>query len=137
MDRRLTGTEAALSTQELYVTAPQAPGWDVAMIGHARFSWEYDEGRERLLALYQKGKDKQWDATRRIDWDLDVDPSNVLGTPDQSMAIYGTKYWDKLGPENIRELRRPPPGRRPRGTAPATPECRALAAIRSGSRTPR
>jgi len=105
MDRRLTGTEAALSTQELYVTAPQAPGWDVAMIGHARFSWEYDEGRERLLALYQKGKDKQWDATRRIDWDLDVDPSNVLGTPDQSMAIYGTKYWDKLGPENIRELR--------------------------------
>jgi len=99
-------TEAALSTQELYVTAPQAPGWDVAMIGNTRFSWEYDEGRERLLALYQKGKDKQWDAARRIDWDLEVDPGNVLGTPDQSMAIYGTKYWDKLGPENIRELRR-------------------------------
>jgi P-aminobenzoate N-oxygenase AurF len=105
----MTGTgraEAALSTHELYVTAPEPPGWDVAMVGNARFSWEYDEGRERLLALYQKGKDKQWDATRRIDWDLEVDPGNVLGTPDQSMAIYGTRYWDKLGPENIRELRR-------------------------------
>ena len=102
----MTSTEAALSSQELYVTAPEPPSWDVAMVGNARFSWEYDDGRERLLALYQKGKDKQWDATRRIDWDLEVDPGNVLGTPDQSMAIYGTKYWDKLGPENIKELRR-------------------------------
>jgi len=76
------------------------------MAGHARFSWEYDDGRDRLLALYQKGKDKQWDAVRRIDWDLEVDPGNVLGVPDESMAIYGTTYWDKFSPENIREVRR-------------------------------
>jgi hypothetical protein len=95
-----------MSTHELYVTPPELPGWDVEMVGRARFSWEYDDGRDRLLALYQKGKDKQWDAARRIDWDLEVDPRNVLGTPDQSMAIYGTSHWDKLGPENIRELRR-------------------------------
>jgi P-aminobenzoate N-oxygenase AurF len=94
-----------LSTHELYTLPPDQPGWDVPMVGEARFSWEYDDGRDRLLALYQKGKDKQWDAARRIDWDLEVDPGNVLGTPDQSMAIYGTKYWDQLGPENIRELR--------------------------------
>jgi hypothetical protein len=95
-----------MSTHELYVTPPERADWDVAMVGSARFSWEYDDGRDRLLALYQKGKDKQWDAVRRIDWDLPVDPGNVLGTPDQSMAIYGTKHWDKLGPENIRQLRR-------------------------------
>jgi hypothetical protein len=95
-----------LSTRELYTVPPEQAGWDVPMVGDARFSWEYDDGRDRLLALYQKGKDKQWDAARRIDWDLEVDPGNVLGTPDQSMAIYGTKYWDQLGPENIRELRR-------------------------------
>jgi hypothetical protein len=94
-----------LSTRELYTVPPEQAGWDVPMVGDARFSWEYDDGRDRLLALYQKGKDKQWDAVRRIDWDLEVDPGNVLGTPDQSMAIYGTKYWDQLGPENIRELR--------------------------------
>ncbi len=76
------------------------------MAGSSRFTWEYDEGRARLLALYAKGKDKQWDATRRIDWDLEVDPHDVLGAPDQALAIYGTKYWDMLGPENIKELRR-------------------------------
>jgi hypothetical protein len=95
-----------MSTHDLYTTPPPEPGWQVPMAGESRFTWEYDEGRERLLALYQKGKDKQWDAVRRIDWDLDVDPCNVLGLPDETMAIYGTKYWDKLGPENIRELRR-------------------------------
>jgi hypothetical protein len=76
------------------------------MAGNSRFTWEYDENRERLLALYQKGKDKQWDAVRRIDWDLEVDPYDVLGLPDSSMAIYGTKWWDKLGPDNRAELRR-------------------------------
>ncbi len=39
----------------------------------------------RLLDLYQRGKDKQWDATKRIDWDLPVDPANVMGTPDEFM----------------------------------------------------
>ncbi len=95
-----------MSTQELYTTAPDQPGWEVPMAGSSRFTWEYDEGRARLLALYAKGKDKQWDATRRIDWDLEVDPHDVLGAPDQALAIYGTKYWDMLGPENIKELRR-------------------------------
>jgi P-aminobenzoate N-oxygenase AurF len=95
-----------MSTRDLYTDAPQEPGWAVPMAGHSRFTWEYDEGRERLLALYQKGKDKQWDAVRRIDWGLEVDPFDVLGLPDSSMAIYGTKYWDKLGPANRADLRR-------------------------------
>src|SRR5260370_14620785 len=76
------------------------------MAGSSRFTWEYDEGHARLLALYQKGKDKQWDAVRRIDWDLEVDPHNVLGTPDEAMVIYGTKYRDMLGPANRAEVRR-------------------------------
>jgi P-aminobenzoate N-oxygenase AurF len=95
-----------LSTRELYTTPPGQSGWDVPMTGTASFTWEYDDGRDRLLALYQKGKDKQWDAVRRIDWGLEVDPYDVLGVPDESMAVYGTKYWDQLGPQNIKELRR-------------------------------
>jgi hypothetical protein len=94
-----------MATQDLYTTAPGEPGWNVEMAGSARFTWEYDDGRDKLLALYAKGKDKQWDAAKRIDWDLEVDPYDALGTPDQAMAIYGTKYWDKLGPQNIREMR--------------------------------
>src|ERR1700733_10862708 len=95
-----------MPTRDLYTSAPAESGWQVPMAGESRFNWEYDENRERLLALYQKGKDKQWDAVRRIDWGLEVDPHDVLGLPDNTMAIYGTKWWDKLGPANIAELRR-------------------------------
>ena len=80
-------------------------GWANPMAGDTRFSWEYDGGREKLLALYQKGKDKQWDGLRRIDWDLDVDPFDVLGTPDDQLSIYGSRQWDKLGPRDRQELK--------------------------------
>ena len=54
-----------MSTYDHY-TKPVAPGtWDVPAAGHTRFSWEYDDGRDRLLSLYQRGKDKQWDAAKR------------------------------------------------------------------------
>ncbi|WP_256641665.1 ferritin-like domain-containing protein [Streptomyces murinus] len=95
-----------MSTHDLYVDRPGEPTWQVPASGAARFSWEYDDGRERLLALYQKGKDKQWDATRRIDWDLEVDPHDVLGTPDEATALYGTPYWDRMSERERGELRR-------------------------------
>jgi hypothetical protein len=95
-----------MNTHELYVTPPDEPGWQVPLAGDTRFSWEYDEGRDRLLSLYQKGKDKQWDSVKRIDWEIDVNPYDALGLPNQAMAIYGTPYWDKMSEQNIKELRR-------------------------------
>jgi para-aminobenzoate N-oxygenase AurF len=94
-----------MSTRDLYVT-PIDQDWNVATAGAARFSWEYDDGRDRLLALYQKGKDKQWDSTKRIDWDIEVDPYNVLGVPDESLAIYGSKYWNMMSEDERKDLRR-------------------------------
>ncbi|MGH3311541.1 MAG: ferritin-like domain-containing protein, partial [Streptomyces sp.] len=94
-----------MSTHDLYVQGPGSPGWEVPASGAARFSWDYDDGRDRLLALYQKGKDKQWDSQRRIDWDLEVDPKDPLGTPDEAMSIYGTSYWDKMNAAERGELR--------------------------------
>ncbi|MFJ2953184.1 ferritin-like domain-containing protein [Streptomyces sp. NPDC087270] len=85
-----------MSTEGLYTQPPKEWTWQVPAQGAARFSWEYDDGRDRLLALYQKGKDKQWDAVRRIDWDLEVDPYDPLGTPDEAMTLYGTRYWDAM-----------------------------------------
>jgi hypothetical protein len=82
----------------------EASVWDIPATGSARFSWEYDDGRDRLLALYQKGKDKQWDAVTRIDWDLEVDPYDALGIPDANLAVYGTPHWDKMSERNRREL---------------------------------
>ncbi len=102
-----------LATKDIYVvpearqsdSVPEARQSD--SVPEARQSDSVPEARQdNLLALYAKGKDKQWDAAKRIDWDLEVDPYDVLGIPDHAMAIYGTKYWDRLGPHNIKELRR-------------------------------
>jgi hypothetical protein len=94
-----------MSTHELYAIPAEHATWDVEMAGATRFNWEYDDGRDRLLALYQKGKDKQWDQTKRIDWDIDVDPQDPLGLPDTFNAIYDTPTWHKLGPKDRGELR--------------------------------
>ena len=85
-----------MSTHELYTIPAEHRTWDVEMAGASRFTWEYDDGRDRLLSLYQKGKDKQWDQTTRIDWSLDIDPHNALGMPDETISIYGTEMWDKI-----------------------------------------
>jgi hypothetical protein len=90
----------------LYSQPLEDSSWSVQATGCASFSWQYDEGREHLLSLYQKGKDKQWDSVKRIDWDLEVDPHDPLGLPDEINSLYGTPYWYKLSPANRDELRR-------------------------------
>ncbi len=95
-----------MSTHELYAKEPGETLWQVPASGAARFSWEYDEGRDRLLALYQKGKDKQWDGQKRIDWDLEVDPCDPLGTPDEAVTLYGTPYWARMTDSDKGELRK-------------------------------
>ncbi|MGP4004561.1 ferritin-like domain-containing protein [Streptomyces sp. 8N706] len=94
-----------MTTREFYVQDPGDELWQVPASGAARFDWDYDDGRDRLLALYQKGKDKQWDGARRIDWDLEVDPYDPLGTPDESLLLYGTRYWGKMTERDKGELR--------------------------------
>ncbi|MGW9452723.1 ferritin-like domain-containing protein [Streptomyces sp. NPDC055632] len=95
-----------MSTHDLYANAPDGAVWDVPAAGAARFSWDYDDGRDRLLALYRKGKDKQWDGATRIDWDLEVDPYDPLGTPDEALDLHGTRHWAKLTEKDRGELRR-------------------------------
>jgi P-aminobenzoate N-oxygenase AurF len=92
--------------RDMYTSQVDDLAWSVPSAGSARFSWEYGDARDRLLALYQKGKDKQWDSVKRIDWSIEVDPFNVLGAPDQSLAIYGTKYWDQMTGAQHEDVRR-------------------------------
>jgi hypothetical protein len=88
-----------------HYTTPVPPGtWDVPAAGATRFSWEYDDGRSRLLDLYQRGKDKQWDAAKRIDWSLPVNPSNVMEQSDEFCPIYGSRQWDLLSQSERDEL---------------------------------
>ena len=89
-----------------YTTPVDADGWKVPMTGDAHFTWDYDDGRQRLLDLYAKGKAKQWDAATRIDWSLDVDRSNPLGMPVELTPIYGSPTYEKLSEPEREELRR-------------------------------
>ncbi len=93
-----------MSTYDHY-TSPVQPGtWDIPAAGASRFSWEYDNGRSRLLDLYQRGKDKQWDAAKRIDWDIEVDPTNVMQQSDELVPIYGSRQWDILSEKERGDL---------------------------------
>lgn len=85
-----------MSSYDLYTTPVPTDTWNVPMAGDSRFTWEYDEGRDRLISLYQKGKDKQWDAQKRIDWDIEVDPYNVAGLPENFNPLFGSEIWDRM-----------------------------------------
>src|SRR5579871_5417547 len=93
-----------MSTYDLYTTPVEPGTWDVPAAGAARFSWEYEDGRQRLLDLYQRGKDKQWDAAKRIDWSQPVDPCNVMATTDEINPIYGSRQWSVLSQKERDEL---------------------------------
>src|SRR6516165_12453250 len=93
-----------MSTYDMYTSPVAAGTWDVPAAGAARFSWEYDDGRQRLLDLYQRGKDKQWDAAKRIGWDQPVDPFNVQETGDEFCPICGSRQGEKLNQTEREEL---------------------------------
>lgn len=69
------------------------------------FNWEYDEGRDRLLALYEKGKNKQWNASERLDWSKEIDLANPMGFPDYYQTLYGSALWEKLDDKGRGEVR--------------------------------
>ncbi|GAY17383.1 ferritin-like domain-containing protein [Mycobacterium sp. shizuoka-1] len=94
-----------MTTKDKYTEVPDPYSWEVPSVGDARFTWEYDEGRARLLSLYQKGKDKQWDAQSRIDWSLDVDPMNPVGVPDEFHPLFGSPVWEAADERRRAEFR--------------------------------
>ena len=60
------------------------------------FDWDYTAGRDQLLRLYDKGTRRQWVASDRIDWSTDLDPTNPLGVPDESIMLFGSSLWDRM-----------------------------------------
>jgi hypothetical protein len=82
---------------KVYQLPVDKTGWQTEdKSGTATFTWEYDDGREKLINLYEKGKKKQWDAAERIDWSHDPDLENPLQLPDELVPIFGSPVWDKL-----------------------------------------
>ena len=90
-----------------YTLPVEQTQWEIPGGGSsAVFTWDYDDGRDNLLALYEKGKDKQWNATHRIDWSLTPDHDNPLGAPEEYIPIYGSPMYEKMNAKERTELRR-------------------------------
>jgi hypothetical protein len=79
--------------------------WEVASGNTTIFNWEYDETRDRLLTLYEKGKEKQWNAQTRLDWSIEVDPRSQANGPDYYIPIYGSEMWNRLNEEERADVR--------------------------------
>lgn len=81
----------------VYTLPVEQTRWNLESGAHTVFTWEYDEGRDRLLNLYEKGKTKQWNSRDRIDWSIDVDRDNPLEAPEYYVPIYGSSTWERMG----------------------------------------
>ena len=80
--------------------------WSVQADGSTRFGLGLDPERERLLGLYEKGKDHQWNANARIDWAWQPDPDNPSGIFDTFMPIHGSDSWARLDAAGRARVRR-------------------------------
>jgi hypothetical protein len=92
--------ELAVSTYDHYAI-PVAPGtWDVPAaappVSPGSTTTAGGACSTCTSAARTSGKDKQWDATKRIDWDLPVDPANVMGISEEFCPIYGSRQWEAL-----------------------------------------
>ncbi len=85
-----------MSTIYRYALPVEQTEWKFNSETETRFTWEYDDEREGLLALYDKGKKQQWDAALRIDWEQDLDPENPMGLDDRVIPIFGSDIWNRL-----------------------------------------
>jgi hypothetical protein len=90
------GEEKAMATMYRYQLPVEQTGWKLNGETEATFSWEYEDGRDKLLALYDKGKKQQWDAATRIDWSLELDPENPQEIDDRLIPIFGSPVWEKM-----------------------------------------
>ena len=90
-----------------YIDPDQAESWSVdSDTVKTVFDYDYAAGRDKLMSLYQKGKDLQWDTQKRIDWTRPIDPDNPLGIPDEFVPIFGSPTWDRLTPKERGNVRR-------------------------------
>ena len=80
----------------VYTLPVEQTQWHVPSGSTTIFNWEYDEGRDKLLALYEKGKRLQWNAAERIDWTLECDPDDPLKAPEEFVPLYGSEIWSRL-----------------------------------------
>jgi hypothetical protein len=88
-----------------YTLPVEETQWEVPSGSTTVFNWDYDESRDQLLTLYEKGKEKQWNAQTRLDWSIEVDPGSESNAPDYYIPIFGSEMWEALDENGRREVR--------------------------------
>jgi 1,2-phenylacetyl-CoA epoxidase catalytic subunit len=94
-----------MSSTRIYTLPVEQTQWSTNGQNVTVFNWEYDEGREKMLNLYEKGKNRQWNTNTRLDWSQEVDLENPMGYPDEYNPLFGTPIWNRLSKKDIIELR--------------------------------
>jgi para-aminobenzoate N-oxygenase AurF len=89
----------------IYTLPVEQTQWRIDGDATTVFNWEYDETRDRLLSLYEKGKEKQWNTNTRLDWSIEVDPGSPENAPDFYIPIYGSDIYEKMTEQEKRQLR--------------------------------
>ena len=89
----------------IYTLPVEQTQWNIGSDSTTTFNWEYDETRDRLLTLYEKGKEKQWNTNTKLDWSIEVDPGSAGNGPDYYIPIYGSDLWERMDDDARRELR--------------------------------
>jgi len=94
-----------MTTMFRYTLPVEQTEWKFEGNTEACFRWEYDDGRDGLLQLYEKGKRQQWNAAERIDWSQDLDPENPMMLDDRIIPIFGTDIWERMTKKEQTEVR--------------------------------
>jgi hypothetical protein len=95
-----------MSTQRIYSLPVDITDWKFDGQTDIHFNWEYDDGSDSLLELYEKGKKQQWDASTRLDWSLELDEDNPMQLKDEALSIHDTDVWRKMPEKERAWLRR-------------------------------
>ena len=95
-----------MASEDRYARPIDGIDWAIGGTFDTNFRWEYQDGRDSLLKLYEKGKERQWNGNTRIDWSLDLDPENPQLLPDEQISIFGSDIWNRMTRQEHAELRR-------------------------------
>jgi len=95
-----------MTTARRYARSVEEIEWTVPGKFETVFEWEYEDARDALLRLYEKGKNLQWNTNSRIDWSQDLDPENPQELPDEAVPIFGSEVWNGLTAKERAKTRR-------------------------------
>ena len=95
-----------MAFKDLYALGTEGSSWSVRQDFEAVFNWTYDDGRAAMLGLYAKGKEMQWDAATRIDWNQELDEDNPEQMPEESLPIHMAPCYLNMSEKEKATIRR-------------------------------